>query len=291
MQAAVAKESDEGRRKLATAEAGLWLERLERILKPDEGESFRKWLKEPLHREVILHRCKLWHGPEILAVLLELIPDIAPARSRSHSRRIILTAAFAISILGLSTYVLTGMTPHSKAQIKSLRAQQIYWTPAGVRREFELPDGSTMMLNTATQVNVSYGPHVRDVALLKGEASFKVANDPNRPFLLSVGFRQFEAMHSSSRLNLRRVTTENTELLVMEGQVRVLRSRVNPPLTLTAAQLRGQPTLGDRVFHALEGGNFEAGWNFAWKLAAGELRQKLAWQQDLIAQADARLSR
>lgn len=276
----MARESDDNRRRHAAEEASLWLGRLERILKPNEGALFREWLKEPVHREVILSRCKLWHGPEILAVLLQLIPDIPPTRPWSRGRRFVWGILFAAAVLGFSMLFLTDFTPSSKAQLNSLRAQQMYQTPIGIRRRVGLPDGSTMILNTASHVLISYGLHSRDVTLVKGEASFNVIQDPSRPFIVSAGIRQFTTGRRPSRFNLRLINMEKAALTVMEGQVLALRSSFSAPLT--PKQLRAQPTYGEHIFNSMEGGNLEAGWNFTVKFTATEIRQRLAWQQDSI---------
>jgi transmembrane sensor len=282
----VAKQPDEARRARATEEAATWLERLERTLQHDESAALRAWLKTSLHREIILERCKFWHGPDILAVLLTLIPDIPPPRPRLRERRIVLAISLAVCGLGLSTFLIAGSTlwPNSNSQRSSLRAEEAYRTPVGARREVDLPDGSTMTLNTSTHVLISYGLRSRDVTLLRGEASFGVIQDPDRPFRVSAGARRFEVEDQASRFNLRRVTMDRTELTVTEGQVRALDSRVRAPLT--PAQLRVGPSYGERTVSASEYGILEPGWHFTWRLTATELRQRLAWQQGLIVVAN-----
>lgn len=268
----------------ASQEASFWLERLERVLKPDEGPLLRKWLKEPLHRKAILNSCKLWHGPEILAVLLELIPDVPSVRPSLRRRRLMSGFVFVVFCLVLLSFVVTDGF-RNDSQFNSLRARQIYQTPVGVRRKIDLPDGSTMILNSATRVFINYGPHSRDVKLVRGEASFSVNDDRIRQFLINTGMQQFEA-YPSSRFNLHRITMEKVELTVLDGQVRALPSDPDKRSTLTPAQIRARPTYVEHTFSPLEGGDFEGGWNLTWKLTAAEVRQRLVWQQDLTAAND-----
>lgn len=281
----MAKESDNDRRQRATEEAFLWLERLERILRSNEGPLLREWLKEPLHREAILSSCKLWYGPEILAVLLALVPDVAPKRPQVRRQRLVWGFFIAVASGALSFLLLMDFSGNSQAQFNSLRVNKMYQTPLGVRRKIELPDGSTMILNSATRVFISYGPYSRDVKLLQGEASFRINDDRLRRFALSTGNQRFEAQ-PSSRFNLLRLPTDKIELTVLEGQVRALSIDPRKRSTLTSAQIREPPMYGEHTFNALEGGDFEGGWNSSWKLAATEIRQRLAWQQDPISAND-----
>lgn len=55
-------ESHEAKRARAVEEAAMWLEKLERTLRPTESAQLREWLKVRLHREVIVERCKLWQS-------------------------------------------------------------------------------------------------------------------------------------------------------------------------------------------------------------------------------------
>jgi transmembrane sensor len=57
-----------------------------------------------------------------------------------------------------------------------------YRTGTGSQQEINLADGSTIQLNTDTAISVDYSAATRRVTLHGGEAWFKVAPDPQRPF-------------------------------------------------------------------------------------------------------------
>ncbi|PQA87175.1 FecR family protein [Hyphococcus luteus] len=59
-----------------------------------------------------------------------------------------------------------------------------YETALGEQREFELADGSVLTLNTASSAEVRLRKGVRLVRLLDGQASFSVAHDEGRPFIV-----------------------------------------------------------------------------------------------------------
>ena len=59
-------------------------------------------------------------------------------------------------------------------------------TRLGEIRQFRLSDGSTVILDTDSQLTVSYGPEVRRLRLERGRARFTVAHE-NRPFIVAAG--------------------------------------------------------------------------------------------------------
>src|SRR5580704_378072 len=85
-----------------STEAAVWLARLERGLLPQEGSSLRDWLRQPAHREAIVDAAKLWHGPDIIAVLAELVPvgfGNAPpprAKRRLHPVKVLIAISGAL---------------------------------------------------------------------------------------------------------------------------------------------------------------------------------------------------
>lgn len=57
-----------------------------------------------------------------------------------------------------------------------------YTTAVGEQRTVSLPDGSTVFLNTGSDLKVQLSRHLRHIELARGEALFLVARDPGRPF-------------------------------------------------------------------------------------------------------------
>ncbi|TDB26182.1 FecR family protein [Stenotrophomonas sp. ATCM1_4] len=62
-----------------------------------------------------------------------------------------------------------------------------YATEIGKQRRVDLPDGSSLVLDTNTLVQVSYQRSQRHVALLKGRIQASVAHDADRPFVVTSG--------------------------------------------------------------------------------------------------------
>lgn len=59
---------------------------------------------------------------------------------------------------------------------------QSYATQRGQRLAVNLPDGSSLTLDTSTRLNVSLSPRRREVQLLQGEAMFQVQAKQGQPF-------------------------------------------------------------------------------------------------------------
>src|SRR5687768_7455940 len=90
-------------------EAANWLEKIERTIGPEEAQALRAWLKLKAHREAIVERCKRWHGPEILAVLGELVPleNFEERVERQYGR---LLLGIGMAVTGIATItVLTAL--------------------------------------------------------------------------------------------------------------------------------------------------------------------------------------
>jgi transmembrane sensor len=93
-----------------------------------------------------------------------------------------------------------------------------YSTAIGELRSITLEDGSVVELNTSSKVHTRFTPKERKVELLRGEAVFKVAKNPNRPFRVSAGSTQIIAVGTEFNVYARQTQTVVT---VIEGRVRV----------------------------------------------------------------------
>jgi transmembrane sensor len=93
-----------------------------------------------------------------------------------------------------------------------------YVTSVGEQRTARLDDGSTIVLNTGTELRVEFTDQLREVRLLKGEALFNVASDAARPFRVLSHGAVAQAIGTSFVV---RRNGEQTIVTVIEGQVAV----------------------------------------------------------------------
>lgn len=106
-----------------------------------------------------------------------------------------------------------------------------YATATGEQRIIKLDDGSVMYLNTRSHARVHYSATTRSIELASGEASFVVARDTSRPFLVTAGATTIQAI--GTEFNVYRHGSE-TAVAVIEGRVRVLTHE--RPLPLNAGE-------------------------------------------------------
>jgi transmembrane sensor len=93
-----------------------------------------------------------------------------------------------------------------------------YATAIGEQRAITLEDGSTVRLNSRTQIRVRLSDARRDVELLEGQALFEVSKDPRRPFVVDSGDASVLAVGTA--FDVYRKTT-GTVITVVEGRVLV----------------------------------------------------------------------
>lgn len=264
-------------------EAALWLEKLERATTADDIRGLRRWLKVRAHRQIIVDRCKRWHGPEILAVLGELIPADAYAEERTERRydRMLIAIVFGVSALSLTT-VLVAMTrvwSHSEPQRALARSEAVFETADGERKSITLPDSSVIVMNEASRLLVGFIPQRREVFMLKGEATIEVREDPHRPFMVYAGPRQFGVTAGSAEFCIARLTAENASLIVASGEVDVPETRASA--ALSAALIRQQVSSGGHKFSKNEIGSIGPSWFTSAMVQSEEIERRLAWTRNL----------
>lgn len=201
------------RRSRIREEALVWLARLKRGLRQGEGPDFLAWLKRRSHRTAIAKAAVEWHGPEVLAVLCEIFP-IPPAileQPRGPRPALLTTAAFAGACITLGVPIAILLT----AKVHRYE----YTTAIAATRQLTLEDGTRVALNRGTQIDVTYATGARSVLVARGEALFKVASAPNRPFYLHAAGRNFEA--SAAIFDIRFAAPDILSLTVLEGTVTV----------------------------------------------------------------------
>jgi transmembrane sensor len=108
-------------------------------------------------------------------------------------------------------------------------------TQAGSYERRVLEDGSVVELTGGAELEVSFSPDERRVALRHGEALFTVAKNPARPFIVRAGGVNVRAVGTAFNV---RLGVERVEVLVTEGRVQVApQSGVTPPPLVAAGEM------------------------------------------------------
>ncbi len=113
-----------------------------------------------------------------------------------------------------------------------------YATATGEQRRIVLPDGSSIELNTQSQIRVSLGPKLREVELRAGEVAFDVKHDSMRPFRVHVRNKIVEDLGTQFSIYLR--PDASTTVSVLNGRIRILSDKsatVSHPAAASEAPL------------------------------------------------------
>ena len=183
-------------------EAAVWLARLRSDERQaDVHEAFRHWLDASQeHRAAFETVNDAWD----LAGGVRLQPQAVDAQRRG--RRIPALVACMALLAGLMAWQVTGRGP-------------TFATEVGERRVLALDEGSVVTLNTDTRLSLRFSDDQRLVLLDGGEASFDVAKDTLRPFVVKAGEAKVVAVGTAFDV---RWVDGALDVTLAEGEVRVV---------------------------------------------------------------------
>ncbi len=202
-----------------TTEASAWLAQLEsESMKSDDLAAFKEWVeRSPAHKREIRRLASLSNDLNILAEMAGPLREaankqrqIGNIRSKIKWPKLNALASFGLVVTFM---VLGNFFINTLEQVNS---PILYTTNVGVHREIELNDGTVIGLNTDSKIEIDYSPMRRKVRLLKGEAFFQVAHNPDRPFIVYAGEKSVKAIGTAFIVSL---LPKAFEVTVTEGKV------------------------------------------------------------------------
>jgi transmembrane sensor len=119
--------------------------------------------------------------------------------------------AVAASII-IASFIVGGVVWQFSAHRTHLQTQ------IGEQRSVVLEEGSTVLINTNSDLSLSFSKGERLVALNRGEARFMVAKDPGRPFVVVTPQATVRAVGTVFNVY---IGNEGTVVSVIEGKVKV----------------------------------------------------------------------
>jgi transmembrane sensor len=208
-------------------QAAAWLARRDRGLTAIEQDEFFEWLAaDPRHGEWLARHQQTVAGLKLLAQwkpehCSRPNPDLlaAPSAGASFTSSKVVRWFLPLGLAAAAAVAVLLWPRHSAPAVSTSMADL---SPI-VRRVLE--DGSTIDLNRGAEVEVAYTAARRDVRLLRGEANFTVAKNPDRPFVVNAGGVEVRAVGTAFNVNFR---AQAVEVLVTEGKVRVSQSSSDP---------------------------------------------------------------
>ncbi|KZC19616.1 MULTISPECIES: FecR family protein [Rhodanobacter] len=152
----------------------------------DEREAFEHWrIAEPIHDVAYRMVEDVWQRGASLGTdpslehLLYQARRLPPERSwRQRATPALAMAACLVLAIGVGYYV--WRKPGNVPTVA-------YATATGEQRTLALDDGSHVVLDTNSDLQVQYGKRERRLTLLQGQADFQVRHDTARPFVVHVG--------------------------------------------------------------------------------------------------------
>jgi transmembrane sensor len=167
--------------------------------------AYRRWLAGDPRRAAAMGEAE-----QLLGMLRAPAADLARQGARTRRRRWIAAAAACLLLAGGGGLWLGG------GGYARLRGDAV--TAVGETRTLRLDDGSEITLNTDTVLQVAYAPRLRRVRLERGEAYFRVAHLPDRPFVVDTPSGQARVLGTVFDV---RLDGDRTRVGVAEGHVAV----------------------------------------------------------------------
>lgn len=231
------------------------------VMTDQEARDLELWLSaEPTHREAFEHVESLWRlsaglrtDPQIMS-----LRDAAMAAHPPRRWRWMAGAAAAAAVV----MAVGGWSLFSGPQ------QQVFSTGVGQTATVTLEDGTLVTLDTNTRLRARETGDSRLVRLDRGQAFFKVAKDPSRPFSVTAGDKTITALGTAFNVRLDR---GRVEVILEEGKVKV--AGVKPP-PLLAPVTRTPP-----VAEMAPGSRLVAADSKNWRIAKVDVAEATSWRQ------------
>ncbi len=210
-----------------TSRAAYWYEKnLSGDMSDADMETFEAWLDADTENERAYADCSqvwamsgslpFWDGAEVKGPENRRAESAAPAANGRPWKYMLMAACLAFACLFGAANYWGYLGEH-------------FETAVGEQRLLKLADGSTVHMNTATELSVHYLPGRRLIKLTSGEAWFDVAKEPDRPFEVSAGPGLVRALGTAFAI---RTHEGAVKVTVSAGKVELVQEQL-------AANLRG----------------------------------------------------
>lgn len=217
--------------------AALWFTKVKDGLSISEQRAFQKWLHvNEEHQKAYAQFEALWGELDGLAPIQNTFS--------SKKRRIKPWFGYACACV-IACFFIAFL--QWQMWSSHLEWAQNMTTPVGAMREYTLQDGTTLFLDTDTNVSVEYYKQKRLVKLHQGQLVLHVSKNADRP--LFVEARNVQIRVTGTLFEVRNVDN-NVRVSVEEGSVEVSHKRLEDGGVLTLAHLsaKDQITLDGRGF-------------------------------------------
>lgn len=259
------------------AEAAAWVARFDAgDISARDQAAFQEWLNRgALHREALAEYGGLWSEFDTLRPLTGSgeagqvsAQDSRPAVTERAIQWFAACAAAAMIAVVGGTMLFHPEHPQVARAENHAPAKASYETAVGGQKRITLADGSSVILNTNSRMNVDFTGTRRDVHLVRGEAFFEVVHNKARPFTVYASNYVVRDIGTAfdvhlSRAGLVEVGVTRGSVVVAPAEGREAPGAANNPNVLTAGQ---NIVLGRKVERTEV-------------VSSNDMGRKLAWRQ------------
>lgn len=205
-------------------EAAAWVARQDdRDLTPGEQAELDAWLAISACRRASYERAQgLWRDMDALKSLRFDDASVRPVRRVSGVRRPMMKAAGIAACFMLVVGLIATLSMMNGGNPDDGR----YVTAIGEQKTIHLADGSSIILNTNTDLEVLFDAKVRLIRLNRGEAYFEVAKDQRRRFRVEAGDNAVVAVGTAFAVHRK---VGEVDVAVSHGIVELQQNRVKQP--------------------------------------------------------------
>lgn len=256
-------------------QASDWVSRLNRGLTAEEKPLLIAWInQDPKHHEAIYKVATFFDN----ITQLEELNGVFPLEKKQNfwsTRTVIYTCSIMIALFA-TFYNIWFASVNTNTQPNKLYATQL-----GESRQYILSDGSTMLLNTNSQAEVSFDSKQRIVKLLVGEAQFTVTKNSEAPFTVIAGEKSFTAL--GTVFTVTKSNNQDMELLVTEGQVLIASSDLTLPQLSHKMAIENEKFDSTDIINDGEQALIENAQRIrTLRLSRKEIERELAWRQGML---------
>ena len=212
-------------------EAADWLIRLDgdTPLSASEVETLVAWMnRSPVHRDKLHQLAQMWDKLNILTELAVPLNQRTKTPSASGWRlfsgggeaRGEGVLAMPSSVMAMAATLVVTVALLFATGVFSVALDKTngrYSTAIGKQQSLPLADGSQLILNTGSTIDVRFNDQYRDIILLQGEVHFDVAKNKEKPFRVFAGKGRVQAVGTA--FTVYRVNNQAVDVTVTEGKV------------------------------------------------------------------------
>lgn len=232
-------------------------------------QAFNDWYdRGPREQGAYLRAQALWQSLDQAAMDTDLTPPmVSPVAAKRSGwrpdRRLVIGGAIAACAAAAFVGLRAFQTPVATLVLE---------TSLGEISNHPLEDRSLVSLNSDSRIEVTMTPERRQVTLVKGEALFQVAKNPQRPFVVTAGSVSVRALGTAFSVRLHGAGAgPGAEVLVTEGVVEVTKNGTSTRLEAGEAGHIAQNAVSVRS-------------------DPSEVSRKLAWREGRIVLANQSLA-